>query len=192
MPVLLVATYDKDMVVDVMKLSWEGSFSLNTAEFNINPVRKTFKNIQRRRAFTLSIADLPHIKEVDYFGRVSGNQVKNKFELSGLRAERSALVDAPILVDFPLTSECTVIELSPRGGYFRVVGRILNTLVDEEMFDSSGNLDPSKFQGFYYDVYKGDYYSAGEYIGREGTFGAELVEAAKAEAAKEAEREKKS
>lgn len=42
------------------------------------------KNIKKRKAFTVSIADSKHIVEADYFGIASGNNTANKFENSGL------------------------------------------------------------------------------------------------------------
>lgn len=175
MPILLVATYDEEMKVDVMKMAWEGSFGLNTVSFNLNPIRKTLKNIVISRAFTLSVADIPHIKEVDYFGMVSGNTVHDKFERTGLKAERSKLVNAPILVDFPLTAECEAIEIDQAGSHVHVVGRILNTIAQESLFDESGNVAPGQLQGFCYDVFHGDYYSNGERLGRAWSFGVELA-----------------
>lgn len=175
MPVLLVATYDGDKKVDVMNMAWEGSFGLNTVSFNLNPIRKTLKNIQLNRAFTLSVADAPHLEVVDYFGMVSGNTTPDKFERTGLRAEPSRLVNAPILVDFPLTTECEVIEIDQAGSHVHIVGRILNTIADERLFDEYGNIVPSRVQGFTYDVFHGDYYANGERIGRAWTFGAELA-----------------
>ena len=174
-PVVLVATYDENRRVDVMNMSWEGSFGLNTVSFNLNPVRKTLRNIQFTRAFTLCIADVPHIKEVDYFGMVSGNSTGDKFERANLRAEHSARVNAPILVDFPLSLECSVVTIEHEGNLVHIVGRILNTLADERIFDQNGNIDVSKIQGFYYDVFHDDYYSFGERLGRAWSFGAELA-----------------
>ncbi len=174
-PVLLVATYDESRRVDVMNMSWQGSFGLNTVSFSLNPLRKTLRNIQFNRAFTLCIADVPHIKEVDYFGMVSGNSMTDKFERTKLRAEHSVLVNAPVLVDFPLSLECSVVTIEQEGNLVHIVGRILNTLVDERIFDQNGNIDVSKIQGFYYDVFHDDYYSWGERLGRAWSFGAELA-----------------
>ena len=175
MPILLVATYDEEMKVDVMKMAWEGSFGLNTVSFNLNPIRKTLKNIVISRAFTLSVADIPHIKEVDYFGMVSGNVVEDKFERAGLNAEHSGVVNAPVLVDFPLTFECSVVSIDQERNLAHIIGRIFNTLANERILDEYGNVDLAKVQGFYYNTFSSDYYSFGERLGRSWSFGAELA-----------------
>ena len=76
----------------------------------IDEDHKTSENIKKRGAFTLSIADIPHIEAADFFGIASGNKMPDKFERSGLSAVKSEKVDAPIVQEFPLTLECRVIE----------------------------------------------------------------------------------
>ena len=156
-------------------MAWGGIYGDEKVVLDLDPSHKSYRNIKLNKSFTLSVADIPHIKEVDYFGMVSGNTVHDKFERTGLKAERSKLVNAPILVDFPLTAECEAIEIDQAGSHVHVVGRILNTIAHESLFDESGNVAPGKLQGFCYDVFHGDYYSNGERLGRAWSFGVELA-----------------
>lgn len=73
---------------------------------NITETHKTAKNIKERGAFTISIADIAHLKEADFFGIATGNKMADKFERSGLHAVKSEKVDAPIIEEFPVTLEC--------------------------------------------------------------------------------------
>ena len=109
MPVLMIATYGDDNVVDVMNMAWGGICAENMVSLNIDEDHKTSENIKKRGAFTLSIADIPHIEAADFFGIASGNKMPDKFERSGLSAVKSEKVDAPIVQEFPLTLECKVI-----------------------------------------------------------------------------------
>ena len=106
MPVLMIATYDEDEKVDVMNMAWGGICDDNMVALNITETHQTALNIKKRMAFTLSIADIPHLAESDYFGTVSGKNVKDKFERTGMHAVKSSRVDAPIILDYPLTLEC--------------------------------------------------------------------------------------
>lgn len=110
MPVLLIASYDEKDKVDVMNMAWGGICANNMVALNISEGHKTAKNIKLRQAFTLSIADIDHLKEADFFGIASGNQMDDKFEKSNLTAIKSKNVDAPIVTEFPLTLECEVVE----------------------------------------------------------------------------------
>ena len=110
MPVLMVATYNEDGSVNVMNAAWGTMQQRDTVALNLTETHKTVKNIKARGAFTVSIADAAHVAEADYFGVVSGNNVTNKFEHSGLTASKSEVVDAPIINEFPLCLECEFID----------------------------------------------------------------------------------
>ena len=76
MPVLMIATYGDDGTVDVMNMAWGGICAENMVSLNIDADHKTAKNIKKRGAFTLSIADVPHIQAADFFGIASGNKME--------------------------------------------------------------------------------------------------------------------
>ena len=75
MPVLMIATYSDGDVVDVMNMAWGGICADNMVSLNIEEDRKTSENIKKRGAFTLSIADIPHIEAADFFGIATGNKM---------------------------------------------------------------------------------------------------------------------
>ena len=104
----MIATYGDNNVVDVMNMAWGGVCAENMVSLNISADHKTSENIQKRKAFTLSIADIPHIEAADFFGIATGNKMPDKFERTGLTAIKSEKVDAPIVEEFPLTLECRV------------------------------------------------------------------------------------
>ena len=86
MPVLMIATYCDDGTVDVMNMAWGGICDSDKVALNISESHKTAENIKKRMAFTLSIADIPHLEAADFFGIASGNKMPDKFERSGLHA----------------------------------------------------------------------------------------------------------
>ncbi|MCF0230580.1 MAG: flavin reductase [Parasporobacterium sp.] len=110
MPVLMIATYDENGTVDVMNMAWGGICSDNMVALNIFEGHKTSENIKNRKAFTISVADIDHMAEADFFGMVSASDDIRKFERTGMHALKSENVDAPIIEEFPLTLECKVVE----------------------------------------------------------------------------------
>ena len=166
MPVLMIATYNDDDTVDVMNMAWGGICSNNAVALNITETHKTAKNIKKRGAFTLSIADIPHLDEADFFGIASGNKMSDKFEKSGMHAVKSDKVDAPIVEEFPITLECKVAKMENDKFGFRVVGEILNVLADEEVLDEKGKVDPTKLNAFLFDQFQSGYYAIGEKVGQ--------------------------
>ena len=109
MPVLMIATYGSDGAVDVMNMAWGGVCASNMVALNIDEDHKTTQNIKERMAFTLSVADIDHLEESDFFGIASGNKMEDKFERTGMHAVRSDKVDAPVIEEYPLTLECKVV-----------------------------------------------------------------------------------
>ena len=165
MPVLMIATYCEDGSVDVMNMAWGGICGNNKVALNITESHKTSKNIKERGAFTISVADIPHLEESDYFGTASANRVKDKFEKTGMHAVKSERVDAPIIEEYPITLECKVSKIYNDDEGFRVVGEIVNVLVDEEVLDSNGKVDPTKLNAFVFDQFQNGYYAIGEKVG---------------------------
>ena len=175
MPVLMISTYDENDKVDVMNMAWGGICAENMVALNISETHKTAENLKKKGAFTLSIADIPHIEAADFFGIASGNKMADKFERSGLHAIKSTKVNAPIVEEFPVTLECKVAELQQTTYGFRVLGEIVNVLADEKVLDEKGKIDPSKLNAFVFDQFQNGYYAIGEKVGQAWQSGAKLM-----------------
>lgn len=175
MPVLMIATYCDDGKVDVMNMAWGGICAENMVALNLDEEHKTSENIKKRGAFTLSIADVSHIAEADFFGCATGNKMADKFERSGMRAVKSTRVDAPVVEEFPLTLECKVVECQHTAYGFRVLGEIVNVLADEKILDEKGKPDPKKLNAFVFDPFQSGYYAIGEKVGQAWNAGVGLL-----------------
>lgn len=175
MPVIMVASYDENDVVDVMSMAWGTICDNNIVCLNLDESHKTSDNIKKRGAFTLSIADVPHLKEADFFGMASANDIPDKFTRSGLTAVKSEKVDAPIVTEFPLTLECKVAELKHESYGFQVIGEIVGVLAEESVLDAKGNVDPKALNAFLFDTFQRGYYAIGEKVGQAWNAGAPLM-----------------
>lgn len=175
MPVLMIATYGENDKVDVMNMAWGGICGTREVSLNIGEDHKTSKNIKERGAFTLSIADIDHIKEADFFGIASGNNMEDKFERTGLTATKSEKVDAPIVNEFPVTLECKVVEDKMECYGHHVIGEIVGVLVDEKVLDEKGKIDVPKIGAFCFDQFRNGYYAIGEQVGTAWKTGRDLM-----------------
>ena len=164
MPVLLVATYNDDGTVDVMNAAWGTMLSRDYVALNLTETHKTVKNIKARKAFTVSIADVNHTVEADYFGVVSGNDTKNKFENSGLTATKSENIDAPIINELPLCMECEFIEYQSDEYGIGVIGKVINVTADESVMKDD-KVDISSVNAIAFDPYTHGYYKVTERVG---------------------------
>ena len=164
MPVLMIATYNEDGSVDVMNAAWGTMLDRDKVILNLTETHKTVKNIKERKAFTVSIADAKHVVEADYFGVVSGNNTRNKFENTKLTATKSENVDAPIINEFPICMECEFIEYQDGKYGCGVVGKIVNVTADESVMNGE-NVDISLLNAIAFDPYTHGYYKVTERVG---------------------------
>ncbi len=164
MPVLMIATYNEDNTVDVMNAAWGTMLERNQVILNLTKTHKTVQNIMNRKAFTVSIADTKHVKEADYFGMVSANQVKDKFEKSGLTATKSNNVDAPIINEFPICMECEFIEYQDDEYGCGVIGKVINVSCEEKCM-TNDKVNIEKLEAIAFDPYTHGYYKVTERVG---------------------------
>lgn len=161
MPVLMIATYNDDGTVNVMNAAWGTMLERNQVILNLTESHKTVKNIRNRKAFTVSIANAKNMIAADYFGVVSGNNILNKFENSGLTVIKSENVDAPIINEFPICMECKLLDEESNWG---IVGKVVNVLADEEVMNGD-NVDISLLGAIAFDPYTHGYYKVTERVG---------------------------
>ena len=162
MPVLMIGTYNDDGTIDVMNAAWGTMFERDEVVLNLTETHKTVKNIKKRKAFTVSIANAKNVVAADYLGMTSGNNTENKFEKSGLTATKSENVDAPIINEFPICMECELMDDESNWG---IVGKIVNVTADSSVMNGD-NVDVSLLEAIAYDPYTYGYYKVGEKVGQ--------------------------
>lgn len=176
MPVLMIATYDEAGKVDVMNAAWGNISAPDKIALFISEPHKTTKNIRKVKAFTVSLADEAHLKEADFFGIASGNNMEDKFERTGLTAVKSDKVNAPIIEEFPLVMECELAEIVETENLHAVVGKIVNVAAEESVISDNGKVDPAKLNAVVFDNFQSGYYTLGEKVGQAWSAGKVLMD----------------
>lgn len=175
MPTYMIGTYNDDDSVDVMMMAWGGICAEDMVALNLEAEHKTVTNLEKRKAFTLSVPGTDTIKESDYLGIATSNKTPDKFARTGLHAVKSDKVDAPVVTEYPLTLECEVVEMQNQPYGLRVLGKIVNVIADEKILDENGKIDAGKIQAFAFDQMQYGYYAIGEKVGQAWHSGADLV-----------------
>ena len=165
-PVLMAATYNDDGTVNVMNLHEVARTNAGNLVCCIGKPKKTHANIEKRKAFTLTFANEALMKEIDYFGTVSGYQLPDKFERSGLKAVKSKYVDAPIIVGSPVVIECELIEFIETEHFTTVHAKVVNMAADESVLGENGKIDTGKIGMIFYESFSNSYYKLGETVGK--------------------------
>ncbi len=163
MPVLVIGTYDEQEVANAMVATWGGISNYNQISIFLTKSHKTVKNILQRKAFTVSIADAAHVKECDYVGMVSANEVSDKLNKAGFHTMKSELVDAPMIEELSMTFECQLHSYNETTNI--MIGTIVNVSVDEKVLNTEGKIDPAKLQPLTFDSFNNDYLIIGNKVG---------------------------
>ncbi len=162
-PVLIIGSYDEDGTPDAMNAAWGGISDYKQISMCLSAGHKTVKNILKKKAFTVSMADTEHTAECDYVGIVSANKVADKFARAGFHAVKSEFVDAPIIEELPMTLECTLVSYDEESGI--MIGEIVNVSADEKVLDENGNISPEKLRPITFDPVNNAYLELGAKVG---------------------------
>lgn len=171
MPVLIIATYDKNGTPDAMNAAWGGIVDRGYIGLCLSASHKTTKNILERKAFTVSVADAVNLLAADYVGLVSANSEPDKFAKAGFTETKSSFVDAPVINEIPMALECEYVKTTEDG---LIIGKIVNVSADESVLGADGKIDPSKFRPITFDPVNNKYIALGEVVGNAFSDGAKL------------------
>lgn len=166
MPTYMITTYNEDDSVDAMMMAWGGICAENMVALNLEAEHKTVANLKARGAFTLSVPGTDTLAESDFMGIASANKMADKFARTGLHAEKSTRVDAPIITEYPLTLECKVAEIQEQPYGLRVLGEIVNVMAEDTVLDEKGKIDAGKLNAFLFDQMRNGYYAVGGVCGQ--------------------------
>lgn len=178
MPVLMVAAYDENGVVNVMNAAWGMVCDHDKIALFLDEDHKTTRNIKAVKAFTVSIADKEHMDAADFFGIATGNKMPDKFAKTGYHAEKSAYVNAPVITEFPVALECELAEIIDTENMYAIIGTIKNVSADEKVIAENGKVDPLKLNALIFDQFQSGYYVATEKAGQAWDAGKALMKSA--------------
>jgi flavin reductase (DIM6/NTAB) family NADH-FMN oxidoreductase RutF len=166
-PVFVVGTYDKAGKANVMTAAWGGvcCSSPPCIAVSLRKATYTYANIVEQKCFTVSIPSEAFVKEVDYFGMVSGRD-EDKFAVSGLTPIRSELVSAPYIKEFPFALECKLIHTIEIGLHTQFIGQIIDIKADEAVLGENGLLNIEKVKPIAFAPENRTYHQIGKVLGR--------------------------
>jgi len=128
----------------------------------IDHSHKTYENILKQKAFTVSIADQDHVANVDYVGMISGNNEANKINIAKFTTSKSSFVNAPIINELYMTLDCQLIRVNNDGN---VTAKIINVSADEKII-SNNKIDLFKLNPITFDQINSQYLSIGTVIAK--------------------------
>ncbi len=175
-PVLIVGTYGADGQPNIMNAAWGGIASSNPPCINVSlrEATLTYHNIQQAGAFTVNIPSEKYLREADFVGMVSGREY-DKFKEAHLTPEKSKLVNAPIVKEFPYALECRLVKQVDCGLHTMFIGEIVGMVADSGVLNSNQVPDIEKVRPMLWGSFGSmAYYNIGEKLGDAFSAGKEL------------------
>lgn len=164
-PLFMIGTYDEDGRVNFMNSHWGALNHGGYINLNINTNKKTHRNIEALKAFTVTLATEKLMPYADFFGTYSGFQYPDKFTKTGLTARKAKYVNAPIIEGSTLVIECELVEVLYEEHIHTIIGRVINVSVDESVLDENGRVDSSKVGMIFFDSFSRGYFNLGDRVG---------------------------
>lgn len=174
-PAWIVATYDKEGKPNVMTAAWGGICCSKPPSVcvSLREATYSYQAIVDRGAFSLNVPSADQAKIADYIGIVSGRDV-DKLATAGLTAVKAEHVDAPIIEEFALNLECSLIHTLKIGLHTLFVGEILDVKAEESILSEKDRPSIEKLNPPIFSTGEAAYYAIGEKIGPAFEMGKDL------------------
>lgn len=176
-PVLIIGSYDEKGHANIMNAAWGGiaSSSPPSISVSIREATLSYHNIMKNGAFTVNIPSEKYFAEADFVGMVTGREC-DKFDLTHLTAEKSKLVNAPIVLEFPYSLECKLINQFDVGSHTMFIGEIVGMVADSDILNPRQLPDIEKVKPILFGSFGSmAYYGVGKKLGNAFDMGSKLL-----------------
>ena len=142
LPAVLVSCGATPEEYNVLTVSWTGTICSNPplCYVSIRPERHSYDIIKRTGAFVINLTNRDLEFATDFCGVKSGREC-NKFEMANLTPQKAEFVDAPIVLESPVSIECKVVEVKPLGSHDMFIAEVVNVVVEDSYLQENGQLD---------------------------------------------------
>ncbi|HSW56917.1 MAG TPA: flavin reductase family protein [Dehalococcoidales bacterium] len=148
---------------DFVTIAWTGVAASSPPSITIalQHHRHSLKGIRQHMNFSVNIPSTDIVKETDYCGIASGASA-DKAQDCKFNVFYGKLPTAPFIQECPVNHACEVVQILNLGSHELIVGRIIETFVNEDCL-TRGFVDPIKVRPFFFAGF--GYYALGEKVG---------------------------
>ena len=168
LPAVLVSCGSSEEEYNVFTASWTGTICSDPAMcyVSIRPERHSYGLIKKHMEFVLNLTTEQLAYATDWCGVRSGRDY-NKFQEMHLTPVKGVMVEAPYILEAPMSIECRVKEVVKLGTHDMFIAEAVNVIADDRYIDpESGAFSLEKAGIIAY--CHGQYYRLGERLGKFG------------------------
>lgn len=164
LPAVLVSCGAHESEYNVLTVSWTGTVCTSPpmCYVSIRPERYSYDIIKRNGCFVINLTNENLAMATDLCGVKSGRDC-DKFSLAGITPGKAAVVNAPTVLESPISIECEVTEIKPLGSHDMFLAKVVNVMVDDRYIDRTGKLDLARVGLIAYS--HGEYFSLNKVLG---------------------------
>lgn len=177
LPTVLVVTGNMEEA-NIITIAWISMLTGKPPTLGISVGSKGYSGelIEKYKNFTVNIASVNIMKEADFCGITSGNDI-DKFKETGFTKLPSKYINSPIIKECPINIECKLVKANKVEATNHFIGRMLETHVDtDKIGDHSrpGSIDIKAINPLIYYSAARQYWKLGEKIGDAYKIGKDL------------------
>lgn len=167
LPAVMVSVTDGEGNDNIITVAWAGTVCTNPpmVSISVRPSRYSYEILQKTGEFVINLTTEKLAYATDYCGVRSGRDV-DKFKEMKLTKEKAEFVQAPMILESPVSIECKVREVKEYGSHHMFVADVLAVHAEEAYMDENNKFQLNRANPIVY--------SHGEYLGigkSLGTFG---------------------
>lgn len=166
-PVVMVTCQGKSGPANIVTVAWTGTInsSPSMVSISLRKERLSYDLIKETGEFAINLVSEQLVLQTDFCGVNSGRNV-DKFEATGLTAEKASVINAPIIKESPVSLECVVKDTVELGSHVMFLAEIVSVNVEDSLIDEKGKPQMDKANLVCY--MNRQYWSLGEYLGSYG------------------------
>jgi TRAP-type mannitol/chloroaromatic compound transport system permease large subunit len=152
---------------NIVTVAWTGTInsSPSMVSISLRKERLSYDLIKETGEFAINLVSEQLVLQTDFCGVNSGRNV-DKFEATGLTAEKASVINAPIIKESPVSLECVVKDTVELGSHVMFLAEIVSVNVEDSLIDEKGKPQMDKANLVCY--MNRQYWSLGEYLGSYG------------------------
>jgi len=163
-PVVMVTCSDAAGKPNIITLAWAGTINSEPpmVSISVRKERYSYELIKQKGQFAVNLTTQKLAFATDLCGVKSGRDC-DKFQLTGLTAEKASVIDVPIIKESPVSLECVVKNVIELGSHDMFLGEVVAVQADESLLDAKGKLVLEKANLICYS--HGKYWTLGKELG---------------------------
>jgi len=136
LPAVLVSCGETPEEYNLITIAWTGTICSDPPMcfISVRPERYSYDIIKRTGEYVINLTTEELARATDWCGCRSG-KIFNKWNETGLTPGKAEVVNAPLIIESPVSIECRVKEIIPLGSHHMFISEVVNISVNQKFLN---------------------------------------------------------